>query len=221
MPQLLIVDDEQAMRELLRERLQDTYEIIDTGDRTEALGLALQHKPDCILLDLMLPGFTGFEFCQTLASLSVTRLIPIFVISGKPAAECKEFCLNLGAREYFEKPVDLYQLRARLAQVPKQKPPERRAGVRVLLRLAIELRGTDTDGTRFELLTVTDDVSPSGFLCSCPASLKKDGTVDVFLMGGAERQVGRARVVRAAWQDRPWQQYGFQFVERPRQWILQ
>ena len=97
MPRLLIIDDEEAMRSLLREGLQGGYEIIDTGDPVEALALALEHKPDAILLDLALAEFSGFELCQTFCSLSATQRVPIFVITGKPAAEYKDFCLNLGA----------------------------------------------------------------------------------------------------------------------------
>jgi len=41
------------------------YEVIDTQDPEQALGLALEHKPDAILLDLMMPKFSGFELCQS------------------------------------------------------------------------------------------------------------------------------------------------------------
>jgi DNA-binding response OmpR family regulator len=54
--------------------LSEGYEVIDTVDPEQALGLALEHKPDAILLDLMMPKFSGFELCQSFCSLSYTRL---------------------------------------------------------------------------------------------------------------------------------------------------
>lgn len=222
MPVILIVDDDEAMRGLIRERLEDAYKIIDTGNPEDALSLALQSKPDCILLDLMMPEFSGFELCQTLASLSFTRLIPIFVITGEPAARYKNACMNLGAKEYFEKPLKFDKLRSRLAAVLESKQHERRAEVRVRLRALLKLPGTDISGRNFELLTTTDDVSASGFLCGCHASLERDTIVEVWLRsGGVELQVGKARMVRVEWPNTAWQRYGFQFVEKSLEWILQ
>ena len=221
MPLILIVDDDEAMRGLIRERLEDAYKIIDTGNPEGALSLALQSKPDCILLDLMMPEFSGFELCQTLASLSFTRLIPIFVITGEPAARYKDSCMNLGAKEYFEKPLNFGQLRSRLAAVLESKQHERRAEVRVRLRALLKLRGTDISGRKFELLTTTDNVSASGFLCGCHALLERDAIVEVWLRsGGVELQVGRARMVRVEWPNTAWQRHGFRFVEKPHDWIL-
>jgi DNA-binding response OmpR family regulator len=220
-PLILIVDDDEAMRGLIRERLEDAYKIIDTGNPQDALSLALQSKPDCILLDLMMPEFSGFELCQTLASLSFTRLIPIFVITGEPAARYKDSCMSLGAKEYFEKPLNFGQLRSRLAAVLESKQHERRAEVRVRLRALLKLRGTATSGRKFELLTTTDDVSASGFLCGCHALLERDATVEVWLRSaGVELHVGRARMVRVEWPNTAWQRHGFRFVEKPHDWIL-
>ena len=66
MPKILIVDDDDALRALMKMRLSDTYEVIDTGNPVQALGLALEHKPDAVLLDLMMPDTSGFELCQSL-----------------------------------------------------------------------------------------------------------------------------------------------------------
>lgn len=221
MAHILIIEDDEAMRNLLRQRLVDKYEISDTGYAPEALALALQHKPDAILLDLMLPDFNGFELCQAFSSLSFTRRIPILVITGRPAAEYKDFCLNLGAKGYFEKPVNFDQLQALLAAVLKGKQPEHRTEVRVRLRVVLKLRGIDLSGTKVEQVTITDDVSASGFLCSCTAPWEKDAIVEVFMVIGGERYAGRARVVRSEWRGTPWQRCGFQFLDKSCQWVLQ
>ncbi|MGB8917539.1 MAG: response regulator, partial [Candidatus Sulfotelmatobacter sp.] len=91
MPKILIVDDDDAMRGLIRMRLSDTYEIIDTGNPGQALGLALEHKPDVVLLDLMMAGCSGFELCQSLHALSYTSRIPVFVVTGESAAKYKDY----------------------------------------------------------------------------------------------------------------------------------
>ena len=221
LPRILIVDDEEPFRNVLRLRLEDTFEIIDTGHAAEALALALQHQPDAVLLDLSMPESSGFELCQTLASLSHTQSIPVFVISGEPAAKYKAFCENLGAREYLEKPVDFEELKTRLAVVLRDKQPKHRAEVSVRLRVILKLVGTDAHGTKFETLTTTDEISARGFACGCTTPLKKDALVDVFEDTPEGHYVGQARAVSAEWRETPFPRYRFQFVARPRQWFLQ
>lgn len=220
MPQILIVDDDEQMRKVLRFRLKNSYEIIDTGSPEEALALALQQRPDAILLDLMMPKYSGFEVCQTLSSMSFTQLIPIFIVSGESAERYKGFCENLGAKGYFQKPVDFGALERRLAEVLDRKRADRRSEVRVKLRVLLKLKGTSAKGEPFEVLTATDNVSAHGFLCSCSASVKKDEVVDVFLMAAGHQTVGKARVARVEWPDTPGQRCGFQFLQDPVEWVL-
>jgi len=118
---ILIVDDDKAMCNLLRACLSEGYEVFDTVDPEQALGLALEHKPDAICLDLMMPKFSGFELCQSFRSLSYTSTIPILVITGETEAKYKDHCANLGAVAYFEKPLKLDELRRRLAMELQSK----------------------------------------------------------------------------------------------------
>ena len=85
MEKILIVDDDDAMRGLLKARLSDKYETIDTGNPVLALELALRHRPQAILLDLMMPDCSGFELCQSFHNLSYTGRIPIFIVTGQSA----------------------------------------------------------------------------------------------------------------------------------------
>lgn len=221
MSKILLVDDDNAMRGLMKKRLSDTYDVVDTGDPEQALGLALEHKPDAILLDLMMPKFSGFELCQSLHTLSYTSLTPIFVITGESAAKYKDHCENLGATAFFEKPVNFLELKNRLASELQKRRVERRAEVRVRMRILLKLKGTDANGKPFEELVATENVSAGGFLCSCAHALAKDAVVDVFLTGGTERPAGRARVVRKEAPGDPLQRYGFQFSEKTTEWVLQ
>src|SRR5580700_6560386 len=120
---ILIVDDDDDVRNLHSMRLGDTYETVMTGEPEEALALALEHKPAAILLDLMMPRLSGFELCQTLHALSYTSLIPIFVISGESANKYRAHCESLGATAYFEKPVDYKALKARMCEVLETSVP--------------------------------------------------------------------------------------------------
>jgi len=138
---ILIVDDDPSMLGLLRINLSDTYNVVTASDAEQVLGLALKHKPAAILLDLMMPKYSGFELCQCLHTLSYTSRTPVFVVTGESAERYKTHCLNLGAREFIEKPVDFDLLRSKLASELQQERPERRAHVRVPLRAIVTPQG--------------------------------------------------------------------------------
>lgn len=221
LPTILIVDDDHAMRGLLGLRLSDAFRIIETGEPEQALGLALEHKPAAILLDLMMPKCSGFELCQSFRALSYTSRIPIFVITGEAGAKFREHCESLGAAGYFQKPVDFAALRFQLGREIGAKPPERRAHVRVRMRVILILRGNDENGIPFEETTATDNVSAGGFLCRSQTPLIRGTVVDVFLASDPERFAGRAEVVRRESPGAPWQGYGFRFQEITADWVLQ
>jgi Response regulator receiver domain/PilZ domain len=124
-------------------------------------------------------------------------------------------------RAYFEKPIDFEALRTGIANLLRAAQPERRREVRVRLRVMLKLRGTDTNEKPFEEVSTTDNVSKSGFLCGCTALLKKDSLMEVFLISGGAQFVGKARVVRSENGDTPYPRYGFCFVERAGDWVLQ
>ena len=222
MEKILVVDDDDALRGMLKMRLSDTYETIDTGNPVQALELALEHKPRAILLDLMMPDCSGFELCQTFHNLSYTARIPIFVVTGESAAKYRSYMSNLGAVDFFEKPIDFAKLKGRLAEELQNRTSERRTHVRVRMSLILKLKGADAAQRSFEQLTTTENVSAGGFLCTLPLVLAQDAAFDVFLSGsGHEKYVGRVRVVRREAPDTPWQRYAFQFIERTPEWILQ
>lgn len=222
MEKILLVDDDDAMRGLMKMRLSDTYEMIDTGDPVQALGLALQHKPRAILLDLMMPDCSGFELCQSFHNLSYTARIPIFVVSGQSAGKYREYMSSLGASGYFEKPIDFGNLKSRLATELQKRPKEKRAHTRVNMHLIIKLKGTDAGQRSFEQLTTTENVSAGGFLCPLPVELATSSTLQVFLTGaGHDQYVGSVRAVRRESEGTPWQRYAFQFIEKTAEWILQ
>ena len=92
MGKLLVVDDDEALRRLMRLELSDTYEVIDSGEPEQGLALALEHRPDAILLDLRMPKYSGYELLQTFTSFSRTQMIPVIIVSGEAGGQTKECC---------------------------------------------------------------------------------------------------------------------------------
>ena len=151
MQKLLIVDDDEALRRLMRVELSDTFEVIDSGEPQEGLALALEHKPDAILLDLRMPKYSGYELLQTFTSFTHTQSIPVIIVSGEAGGQTRVQCKQLGAFDYFEKPIDFEALRTCLSQIGKNRKFIPRSEVRVRLRVALKLRGTNTHGNKIDL----------------------------------------------------------------------
>jgi len=225
MHKLLIIDDEAAMRRLLRINLEDRYKIVDTGDPELALEAVLQSKPNAILLDLRMPNYSGFELCRTFKSITSTQLIPIIIVTGEGGASTKLYCEELGATAFFEKPIDFPALRDGLAKVLQEALPERRNEVRIRLRVTVKVQGHDLHAKlfqdRFEELCATENVSRCTFFCGCKAHLKKDSEVAVSLVSGGPKFIGMARVVRCDDSDPNHPRYAFRFVEKDVNWVLQ
>ncbi len=221
MPRLLIVDDDDSMRKLLRHRLESSYEVTDTPDPEEGIALALQQKPDAILLDLMMPRYSGFEVCQTLSSLSFTQRIPILIVSGESVSRYRGFCENLGAKGFFSKPVDFAKLRQALTEAIQDSHRARQVEARVRFKTTLELRGVDSAQAPFDLITTTESVTANGFSCGLQVNVKEDAVIEVYLAANEPRLVGKAQVIRVNAGGTPRQLCDFQFLEKPTDWLLQ
>jgi len=223
MATLLVVDDDDAVRRMIKLNLADTYKVLDTAEPEQALALALEHKPDAILLDLRMPKYSGFQLCQTFATFNATQLTPIVIISGEAGARTKELCRDLGAMAYFEKPVDFDSLRLRLAELLDGNRKERRSEVRVRLRVTIRLTGVDQSGHGIDIVTRTENVGRGSFLCSCGAALDDGSAVKVYLRptdSGVE-YAGNAKIIRSEWNDTHYPRYACRFTATPETWVLQ
>ncbi len=221
MQKLLVVDDDEAVRKLLRFRLRNSFEIIETGSPEEALALTLEKKPDAILLDLMMPKYSGFEVCQTISSLSFTQHIPILIVSGESSANYKEFCESLGAKDYVQKPVDFEALENKLAKLigvaaEKANGNEPRVRLRVMLRL----RSANSKGAASEALTATEAVSANGFVCGYQPEITEGALVEVYHARSAQQLVGKARAAQVEWPGTPGQRVTFAFTAKPTDWVL-
>ena len=221
MGKVLVVDDDEALRRLMRLELSDSFEVIDSGEPDQGLALALEHKPDAILLDLRMPKYSGYELLQTFTAFSHTQKIPVIIVSGEAGGQTKEHCKQLGAAGYFEKPIDFDALRTCLQQMAKPRRYIPRTEVRVRLRVSLKLCGTDSRGKRFEEAATTLNVSLSGFLCSCPAEIPVDSVVNVYLTSKGEEYVGNAKIIHSESNSGSLRHYGFRFLEKTGPWVLQ
>ena len=101
---LLIFDDEKQNRLLLTELFGTTYKIIQAKNGVQALEKARQHRPDLILLDVLMPEMDGMGVLRELKRDDATRLIPVIFITALDSATDEENGLNLGAVDYISKP---------------------------------------------------------------------------------------------------------------------
>jgi DNA-binding response OmpR family regulator len=109
---ILVVEDEEAIRETLRYNLvREGYQVIEAGTGPDALTLARAERPDLILLDVMLPGLSGLEVCRVLRQESAT---PILMLTAKGTEVDKVVGLQLGADDYVTKPFSFNELLARI-----------------------------------------------------------------------------------------------------------
>jgi len=115
MTTVLVVDDEVSIQQLIRFNLERAgFEVVVTGDGPNALVLARETFPDLIILDLMLPGFDGFEVLRRLKADEKTATIPVVILSAKSEELDKVLGLELGADDYITKPFGVRELLARV-----------------------------------------------------------------------------------------------------------
>lgn len=112
---ILIVEDEPDIQELLKEHLsEEGYSILTADSGTEAIVTARAQRPDLILLDIMMPGMSGFDACNILRDMPETRDIPIIFVTAVTEMSHKIMGLRLGADDYVTKPFDLREVSARV-----------------------------------------------------------------------------------------------------------
>lgn len=109
---LLVVDDEKTLRDMLEFNLRrQGYRVLTAADGNEAIRIAYDEHPDLVILDIMLPGMSGFDVCRAIRKeLSV----PILMLSAREEEIDKVLGLELGADDYLTKPFGLRELLARV-----------------------------------------------------------------------------------------------------------
>jgi len=113
-PRILVVDDESINIAILTGALGNSYSIIPARSGQQALTLAVEQRPDLILLDVLMPGMDGYEVCRQLKASVDTRDIPVIFVTALSDGQAEAFGLELGAVDYLTKPVQSAIVRARV-----------------------------------------------------------------------------------------------------------
>ena len=163
---VLIVEDEQSIVDILSFNMtKEGYDTLEALDGATGLQLALEQNPDLVLLDLMLPGMSGFDVCRRIRQAG--SLVPIVMLTAREEEDDKVRGLELGADDYITKPFKNRELMARVkanirrmsmtpaapspAAAPEAGTPATGARVRVdEERAAIYKDGTPLDLTQRE-----------------------------------------------------------------------
>lgn len=111
---ILIVDDNQDVREYIRGILDETWQIIEGKNGIEGLEVAQGKNPDLIISDVMMPEMDGFEFCAKIKSNESTCHIPVILLTARASGENKLEGLETGADDYLTKPFDAQELIVRV-----------------------------------------------------------------------------------------------------------
>ena len=112
---VLTIDDEKDLIELVRYNLEkEGFRVRAALDGETGLAMALQEKPDLVLVDLMLPGMDGLEVCRRLRADSRTAAIPLIMLTAKADESDRVVGLELGADDYVTKPISPRELTARI-----------------------------------------------------------------------------------------------------------
>lgn len=113
--QVLVVDDEPHIVHLISLSLnKDKYDVIPAYSAREAEYLLESHTPDIVVLDLMMPGMNGYEFCDLLKHNPGTKDTPVLILSAKSQMHDKLEAIEVGADDYLTKPFDPMELIRRI-----------------------------------------------------------------------------------------------------------
>ncbi len=115
MSKILVVDDQPDNVFILQDRLENEgYEVITAYDGPTGIEKTLAESPDLVLLDVMMPGMSGFEACKKITENEETKDIPVILVTALTSVEDIREGLNAGAFDYIKKPFNKTELIARI-----------------------------------------------------------------------------------------------------------
>jgi two-component system response regulator RegX3 len=116
---VLVVDDEESYRDALRIGLsQEGFDVVVAADGAEARIALKRHRPDLVLLDVMLPDISGIELCR---EIRAERDVPVIMVTARDGEVDVVLALELGAADYVSKPYRLRELVARMRAVLRRR----------------------------------------------------------------------------------------------------
>jgi len=158
---ILLIDDSPFFRGQLKLSLSKEYEVIEAGTGAEGLDMVKSEKPDLVLLDIIMPDYSGFEICRILRESESNNLMPIIMITSQDAQEDVLVGLELGADDYVKKPFNERELLSRIKNIFRRIDRNRNAnpltGLNGNLEIQREITSRITKGYRFAVIYVDLD----------------------------------------------------------------
>lgn len=181
---ILVVEDEVRIARLLQIELEcEGYRVSIAGSGHQGLELYQEQQPDLLLLDVMLPGFSGIELLRRIRANDADT--PVLLLTAKSSVEDKVSGLDLGANDYITKPFQIEELLAR---------------VRAALRLASGRKTAETDSwlraDDLELNEATREVMRAGRRIELTP---REFDLLVFLLKNKRQVLNREQIMTAVW----------------------
>jgi putative two-component system response regulator len=153
---VLVVDDDPGVSGVFQRLLTvDGFTVAAVPDGPSAVALMGVHRPDVVLLDVLMPGVDGFEICRQLKADPLTRLIPVILVTALSDKQSRIRGLQVGADDFLSKPVDTEELLTRVRSLVRLKrytdDLESAASIITTLTEMIEMRDGYTEGHCFRM----------------------------------------------------------------------
>jgi putative nucleotidyltransferase with HDIG domain len=155
---VLIVDDNAANVELVEQVLaQSGYtDVLSTRDATSVPDMCAEHVPDLLLLDLHMPGLSGYEVMAAIRELlEPPQSMPVLVLTADASRDARHKALSMGARDFINKPIDPIELLLRVGNLLRTRQLQQQLESRnTLLDEAVRIRTVQLEQARLESLVV-------------------------------------------------------------------
>ena len=132
-PTVLIVEDNEDMRQFIRYILSDNYNLIEAENGEEGFEVAKKHLPDVVISDVMMPKTDGFDLCQLLKTNVATNHIPVILLTAYALDEQKQVGFESGADAYISKPFNVKLLKTRVRKLIENRKKIRKSFSNFLL----------------------------------------------------------------------------------------
>lgn len=185
-PSILVIDDNNDIRQYLRTLLQDDFYVFEASDGKEGLEVALKEVPDLVICDVMMPVMNGLEFTEQLKTQSITSHIPVIMLTAKNLDEHRAEGYEHGADSYITKPFHSKVLLSRIENLLKQ---------RRLLKIHFEnLFNQTSQSAEQEIVMSQLEDRDKQFLHQLHAIIQKNLSDSEFGVEDVGKEIGLSRV---------------------------
>jgi len=181
---ILVIDDEKDLIELVRYNLEkEGFDVIAATDGQSGLEVIRKHRPDLVVLDLMMPGLDGLQVCQRLRADPRSGRIPVIMLTAKATEADRIVGLELGADDYITKPFSPREVVARVKAVLRRSVPHQ--DQRQVIRngdLSIDLSGHEVSFKGQRVALTATEFRILEFLATRPGRVfSRDEIIDAAL----------------------------------------